>query len=664
MDKDRKKNLRLLVLMLCIFMLFSFILSQFYHLQITEGEKWTEKARKQHFFTVKAPFLRGRFFSNGTLKRGHPDTTRPLTCDIEKYHLHIDAVAIPEALKEEVSNQLAYALAAEAGEKEHFQTQLKSKSRNRRVAHWLNKPQKTAVLHWWGSFAKKQRLPRNALFFVADYQRCYPFGKLLGQLLHTIREHKEGELPQSLPTGGLELYFNSYLQGRAGKQRLMRSPRHSFETGETLSPPINGADIYLTINHYLQAIAEEEIEKGVKKTHAKHGWAVMMEPHTGEIWAIAQYPFFDPSHYKDYFNDKTLIEHTQLRAISDAIEPGSVFKPFTLCVALLANEYLASKGEALLFNPEEKIATSCGKFPGRSKPLQDVSYQRFLNFNMSLQKSSNIYVAKLIERVISRLGNEWYRSVLAEIFGLGKKTGIEYPAETAGLLPSIGKRHANGSMEWSLATPPSMAMGYNLQMNSIQLLRAYALLANGGRFVKPTFIRRIVKQENGAERVLLENKHRAFPQVLGETIIRPVVNAMKYTTKPGGSAPKAEIYGYTEAGKTSTVHKLMRNGQYGNTHRALFIGFTPVKDPAFILLVAIDEPEVGFLANGTTTHRGGASAAPIFRAIATKTLEYLGIPPDDPGGYHPTDPRYDPHTADWIFETRQLLDRLREWNKS
>ena len=342
-------------------------------------------------------------------------------------------------------------------------------------------------------------------FYIKDYQRSYPFGKLLGQVLHTIQNQKEEKTDQALPTGGLELSFNSYLQGKNGKRRLMRSPRNSLETGEVIAHPENGADIYLTINPYLQAIAEEEIERGVKKNNAKAGWVGMMDPRTGEILALAQYPSFYPPDYQNYFNDKQLIEHTKVKAITDANEPGSVLKPFTVAIALKANKILTQKGEKPLFSTDEKIAVSSGRFPGRSKPITDTSLHYYLNMDMGMQKSSNIYMARLAERMVERLGNDWYRRQL-QTFGFGLGTMIELPAESASIYPAPGKRHPNGALEWSVPTPFSLAMGHNMQVTTVQLLRAYAMLANGGLLVKPTLVRCIMKHDQeGNPCVLLDN---------------------------------------------------------------------------------------------------------------------------------------------------------------
>lgn len=663
-SRDRK---RLIIIALFIFSLFSLLVAQFYKIQIIEGDKWTRYANGQHFFFVNEPFHRGTFISNATIKRGHPETPQSLVVDIQRFHLYIDPQSIPEEERGAISDKLMGMLELTIDEAAAFRQQFDKRSRSRKLAMWLEKEDRDAVLEWWTPYARVRGIPRNALFFTADYQRSYPFGKLLGQVLHTIRNTKEELTQQAVPTGGLELQFNSYLRGKQGKRRLMRSPRNSLEMGEVIAYPEHGADIYLTINHYLQAIAEDEIAKGVKKCKAKCGWAVMMDPYTGEILALAQYPFFYPPDYQAHFNDPKLTEHTRVKAITDANEPGSVVKPFTIAAALLANEELQKKGEPPLFDPDEKVATSNGRFPGRSRPLNDTSFHPFMNMEIAMQKSANIYMARLTEKIVNRLGNGWYRQVMHDTFGFGVKTGIELPAETPGVMPTIGKKHANGAQEWSTPTPFSLAIGYNLQLNSVQLLRAYAILANGGYRVQPTLIRKVVKTHpDGTQEVLLDNtspeRVKTFPKVLSDSIVKKVVTAMKYVTKPGGTARRADILGYTEAGKTSTSKKII-NGAYSDTaYCSQFIGFAPAKNPAFVLVVVMDEPEYGYMQGVGKTHHGGTCAAPVFREIGKRSLEYMGVPPDDPHGYPPGDPRYDPAKADWAVETRRLQEIYEKWN--
>ncbi len=644
---------------------FSLLLARFYTIQVDENEKWLKIASRQHYFTIQEPAPRGIFYSNPMLRKQHPGKPQPLVVDIEKFHLHIDPQSLSPQIKQEMSNQLTQLLNLPKAQKSYIADQFYKKSRNRKLLMWLDKEQQELISSWWRPFAKKNKIPHNALFFVTDYQRSYPFGPLLGQFLHTIRGCKDES--QEMPTGGAELYFDRYLKGVSGKRRLMRSPNNSFETGEVIKAPVKGADVYLTIDHRLQAIVEEELERAVKKSRAKAGRAVMMNPKNGEIFAIAHYPFFDPTHYQDYYNNPQRLEHAQFGAVVDALEPGSVMKPFTACVALLANEELKRRNEKPLFDPLEKTATSNGHFPGRSKPLVDTHLHRYLNMSMAMQKSSNIYMARLAEKIVATLGSHWYRTVLQERFGFGKKTDIEFPAETPGVLPMIGKLHPNGALEWSTSTPFSLAMGYNLQVNAIQLLRAYSVLANGGYLVRPTFVRKIVGQDqNGKERVILDNttqdRIHSFPKVINKEIVQEVVKAMKYATKPGGSAAKAEIYGFTEAGKTSTTKKIV-NGIYVDTYRASFVGFVPVSDPAFVLFVMMDEPSYGYVPGIGKTHHGGTSTAPVFSKIAKRSLAYLGIPPDDPYGYPRGDPRADRSKADWMEESKALQQLYEDWNK-
>lgn len=663
---DRK---RLLYLSFAIFAFFSTLIAQLFTIQITDGERWTKEANKQHYFIVKEPFRRGTFISNTSIKKGHLEAPLSFVIDVQIYHLFIDPKAIPAECRTPIAKMLASVLELSPEEHKKMRAQFSRKSRSRKLAMGVDKECYDAILNWWLPYARKNDIPRNAIFFVSDYQRSYPFGKLLGQVLHTIQEVKDEATTQAVPTGGLELYFNKYLIGKQGKRRLMRSPRNALETGEIISYPEHGADIYLTINHCLQAIAEEEIAKGVIKAKAKSGWAAMMDPKTGEILALAQYPYFAPSEYQSYFNDTKLIENTKVKAITDANEPGSIVKPITVAIALKANEELARRNEPPLFDPKAKMDTSNPSFPGRRKPLKDTHFHHYLNMQMAIQKSSNIYVARLVEKIVSRLGNEWYRKVLYDDFGFGQKTGIELPSESSGVLPTIGKKHPNGALEWSKATPYSMAMGHNVQVSSMQILRAYGIFANGGYMVTPTLVRKIVKTlPDGTQKVLVDNtspeRIKQFPRIMSEENVREVVKAIKYITKVGGTARRADVWGYTEAGKTGTADKAI-NGAYNPQFVcSSFVGFTPVKDPAFVLVVAIDEPEYGYDPVIGKKHHGGTVAAPVFREISQRALEYLGIPPDDPYGYPVGDPRYNAEKADWLPEIRQLQEIYEKWNNS
>jgi cell division protein FtsI (penicillin-binding protein 3) len=285
--------------------------------------------------------------------------------------------------------------------------------------------------------------------------------------------------------------------------------------------------------------------------------------------------------------------------------------------------------------------------------------------NLGIQKSSNVYMSRLVHRLVGAMGDNWYRKALNDLFGFGQKTNVELPAENPGLLPTPGKLHPNGKLEWSLPTPYSLAMGHNILINGMQMVRAYAILCNGGYAVQPHLIRKIVKPlPDGTKRVLVDNtNYRAHERVLASSICERIVRAMKYSTKEGGSSKRADVMGYTEAGKSGTSEKII-DGVYSKDHHvSSFLGFAPAKNPRFVLLVSIDDPEKKFVPGVGKQQLGGICAAPVFREIATRALQYLGVAPDDPYGYPPGDPRRDSKKADWAMEVEALRELYEQWNR-
>jgi len=652
-----KDSRRLVMLSLCLLLLFCFIIIQFYNLQIMQGEKWTRLAKQQHHFCIDEPFKRGRFFGNHELKEGHDGEKHLLVCDVKHYHLFADPIAIPEPYREEIAHELRDLIPLSWEEKNALPVHLNKHSRSRKLKMWLTESDKKTVESWWRPYARWKKIPQNALYFAADYKRSYPYGNLLGNLLHTVRDDRDPKTNQSYPTGGLELSLHSFLKGKPGKRLQLRSPRQTMDGGRMLVHPEDGADVTLTIEPFIQAIAEEEIEHAVKQAGAKSGWAVLMDPFTGEVVALAQYPSFDPAHYRDYFNDPLKMEASKVRAITDCFEPGSVMKPISIAVAFLANEELKRRGKEPIFSPEEMIPTWDGAFPGRKNPIKDVGNHQYLNMYLAIQKSSNIYVAKLIQRVVATLGDAWYRKQLEEVFGFGKKTGIELPSESNGLLPCPEKRYGGGQPQWSKPTPYSLAIGYNLLATSMQMVRAFALIANGGFEVQPTLIKKIVK---GNDEIALPK--RLQKHLLAPGISRELIYALKSVTKPGGGGRRADVPGYTEAGKSGTTEKIIKGNYSKKNHFSSFIGFAPAENPRFVLLVCIDEPEYRVMSGIGRTFFGGHCAGPAFSKILYRSFKYLGIPPDDPHGYPIGDPRYDKERADWMEEMDQLKELYGQWN--
>jgi cell division protein FtsI (penicillin-binding protein 3) len=656
---DRRRLLRLAI---AVYVIFGALVVQFFRLQVIQHDKWQKEALMQHQVVVPEPARRGTFYSNTSLRVAHPETPQPLAVDVQKAHLHVDPTAVPANLRPEVMAKLGELLQGGPEEQRQWMSHLEKKSRSRRLAMWLDTQTQERVRNWWHQYARKNKLATNAIFFVTDYQRCYPYGRMLGQVLHTIRGLKD-EKGAAIPTGGLELSLNKYLSGEPGQRRITRSLHAPLDISVT-QPPRHGADVYLTVNHYIQAIMEEELEKAVQRAHAKGGRAVMMDVHTGEMWGLAEYPFFDVSHYADYFSNPELMDATRVHSISDAAEMGSIMKPLTLVIGLEANEQLRAQGKPPLFDPEKIVATHPQCFPGRKKLMRDTHDHPFLNLDMAVQKSSNVYLSKVAQGLMERMGANWWRSRLVDGFGLGQLTHIELPGESVGLIPEPGKLHANGALQWSGPTPYALCLGHSCQATSIQVARAWAILANGGMWVDPHLVKRIVRENaNGTLDVLFDRDKQQAPRrrVMSQAACDRVRKAVKYTTKPGGTASQGDIPGFSEGGKTGTAEKVI-NGQYDNkVHLSSFIGIAPANSPRFVLLVTIDEPEYKVLAGVGKLHHGGWCAAPVFREMAKRVLAYLGTPPDDPHGYPVGDPRRDAD-ADWAEEVKALKALYEQYN--
>ncbi len=663
-----KEYRRILWVSCSIFALFALLVVQFFRVQIIQGEKWQKVARSQHQLVVKEPFKRGKFFANMSLLPTSRDKKQPLVIDIPMVHLFADPYQIPKEKQTHIAEKIKEILALSSKEQEHFSIQMQhEKSRSRKMRMWVSYDERNELLKWWYPFARKNKIASNALFFISDYKRSYPYGALLGQLLHTIQENKEDKTKQGVPTGGLEYYFNSFLKGKEGRKKLMRSPRHALDQGRIVDEPLHGADVYLTINHHLQAIVEEEIERGVKNTHAKSGWAVMMDPMTGEVLALGQYPKFSPGSYKEYYQDEESVENTRLKSVCDSHEPGSIFKSVTMSICFLANEEQARRGKPPIFDPNEKVSTASGHFPGRSHPLQDPRFFKYNNMYLAMQKSTNIYLAKMVDRVIKELGNDWYRDQLCEVFGLGYKTGIEYPLETPGFVPRPGFQNPNGSLEWSVPTPYSLAIGYNLMLNSIQMTRIYCAFANGGYLVKPTFVKKISKiDEVGHEEILLDNRENQrtekFKRILSPEIAGEIMKTLNYSVQYVGSGNLADVYGYSIAGKSGTARKLIDGNYSKKNYFASFIGIAPAQKPRFVLLVSMDEPRPTLKHGIGYMYYGGKCAAPIFREITRRSLKYLGIAPDNPFHYPFGDPRRKVEKTFWYKESQELKKLNESWN--
>ena len=254
--------------------------------------------------------------------------------------------------------------------------------------------------------------------------------------------------------------------------------------------------------------------------------------------------------------------------------------------------------------------------------------------------------------------------MLCSVLALDAKAASNSLQKQSALFPRLAKNTPAARLNGRRQLLFSIAFGYNILVNSFQMLRSYAVLANGGFDVQPTLVQKIIKKnQDGTSTVIFDHaQQKKLQRILDPNVADQVVNLMKLVTKPGGTASKADIYGYTEAGKTGTTEKIAGGTYSKNIHYSSFIGFTPAKNPRFVLYIGIDEPESKYVPGLGKNQMGGNCAAPAFREIAARTLEYLGVEPDDPFGYPSGDPRHNAEKAD-LFHKLQALKLLYEkWN--
>lgn len=428
----------------------------------------------------------------------------------------------------------------------------------------------------------------KGLYFSHEQLRTYPFGSFAGQTVGFIDIDGTGK-------GGVERSCNRILSGTCGwgnwEKDAFRQRLYSPDC--TIQPPCSGLDVHLTLDMVIQFIVEEELEKAFQEHKAETAAAVVLDPSTGEILAMASKPSFDPNQYSRYFENRDLLQGVSPGVVSRMYPPGSTLKPF---IAAIAQE----EGAVTL---EDSFYCHNGVFNYQGRILHDVHPYQKLAFSEVIIKSSNIGIAQ----VGLRAGIEAIHRGLTEKFGFGQKSIWELKEEIAGKV--------RPAVEWSKKyTLLSVSMGQEIAVTPIQLAAAFAPLINGGYRIRPFLISRV---EGRDDEVLFRreaNRHRVLsPHVAGS------IKEMLLRAVEEGTGKKARIKGYRVGGKTGTSQKIQRDGTK-NRHVSSFAGFAPYGTPRMCVLVMIDEPKGG-------AYYGGTVAAPVVRNILERSLNYLGILP-------------------------------------
>lgn len=407
-----------------------------------------------------------------------------------------------------------------------------------------------------------------------NYRRKYTFGSLAAHTLGFVNHETEGRI-------GLEAHYNDELKGEDGLRQVRRDTfNRIFEyIGAPKKLPRNGYSLHTTIDAYLQAILEDELKSGVEQHLANYGTGIIMDPKTGAIKAMANYPTYDPNFPASHDE-----ENRRNFAISDMMEPGSTFK---LVTAIAAVEQGVVEFDEIFETPEDGQVVIHDLILRDHDPLGNMTFQEVI------QKSSNVATAEIAMRMKAETFYQYARNM-----GFGSETNVDLIGEVPGRL--------NKPYEWSLVTLPWMSHGYEIQTTALQVAQSYAAFANNGMMMRPYLVDRI-EDKNG--KVVKQQKPVEIRRIAKKSTLDKLLPIFESVVADSGTGDLAQVDGLRIAGKTGTAKKVV-NGRYTNNYRGSFVGFFPVEDPQYVVFILLDEPK--------TSGYGGFTAGPIFKNIAMR----------------------------------------------
>ncbi len=419
--------------------------------------------------------------------------------------------------------------------------------------------------------------------FIPEHNRFYPNTTLAAQVLGFTGIDGHG-------LEGVEFFYDRELKGGEQTVTILKDRLgRGFDADEAASLRQAGNNLVLTLDRNIQYIAEQALSEAVKNFKAVSGMALVMDPRTGALLAVAHNPVFNPNTFRKHHRSTW-----RNRAITDPFEPGSTMKIFSVAAALQSGKM----GPGTIFFCEN------GTYTVGDHAVHDTKSHGWLSVQQIIKYSSNIGAVKMIEKI----GGRTLFDGLNE-FGFGQRTHIDSPGESPGSL-SHYKR-------WTAVDTGAIAFGQGVSVTALQLITAVSALANDGLMMKP-YIVQAVTDPNG--RLLRNIEPQAVRQVVTAETARTVRRIMRTVITPGGTGVEADLDGYEVCGKTGTAQKIDQNGRYASDkYMASFVGFAPAKQPALAVLVVIDEPK--------DVYYGGLVAAPAFKRIIKESLGYLNIAP-------------------------------------
>jgi cell division protein FtsI (penicillin-binding protein 3)/stage V sporulation protein D (sporulation-specific penicillin-binding protein) len=566
--QHRTRAIWIMVFLACGFTLISFNLIQ---IQLVQHAKFTQMAIKNHMDLVTIPARRGslRDIDGEILAQTQRVYDVRLDCqNLARNHPEINLPKIAEALQLPVDS-IAY----------------NPRNRYQLIAHDVDDAAASRV----------GALKLQSVIVDERDHRSYPNNELAAHILGYTDDDGRGML-------GMEKELDSYLRGTPGQREVERDGRRkeipAYMQSET--PAVDGDDVTLTIKTAIQHVVEDQLDQIAQTYSPEAAYIIVMDPQTGEIMAMGSRPTYDPNNRADLKPEKV-----RNRCITDAVEPGSIFKIITLAGAL--NEGLV--------NLSTQIFCENGDFYYGGKELRDDEPHGWLPVEEVMAQSSNIGFAKIALGFLHE--ERLYK--YATGFGIGQRTGLfDQQGESAGLLRPLNK--------WSAISITRIPMGQEVLASPIQLVTAMSVIANGGKLMEPQLARQVTDPNGKVVKIFQPHVVR---QVITAAAARAVAEALHQVTVDGTAKgvhiTDASGAGWSFAGKTGTAQKFV-NGEYSHTqHVSSFIGFMPAEDPAFVALVMVDDPKTA------ARHDYGAEvSAPVFANVAKQIAQIMNIPPDLP----------------------------------
>lgn len=551
--------------------LFGGVVFKAYRLHATEGPKLREMAEQQYLKEIRVSPRRGTIFDRNR-------TPLAVSVDVDSVYANPRVVGKRAA---ETARALAGVLGLEAWA-------LERQLSGRRYFVWLKRrvsPREAAAV---------RALGLKGIGLTPESRRFYPNHRLAGNVVGFAGLDAKG-------LEGVELSFNEWLRGSPARLAGLRDALGRPVLSEGVKQrPSAGHDLELTLDKVIQYETERALDEAYRGVKPKTGWvaAVVLEPRSGDVLAMATVPTYDPNRYQE-----AKVAEWRNRSITDAFEPGSTLKTFTVAAAL----------EAGVVRPNEVLDCEKGAWRVGHYTIHDSHRYDKLDVAGVLRKSSNICAAKLA----FRLGKRPMVSFLRR-FGFGRRTGVTLPGERAGVL-----RDPRRLADVGLA---NLAFGQGMTTTVIQQIQGYGAVANGGVMMQPRIVRKILSGRGDPVKVVEPRGLRVMPAWVARTLLK----MLSGVTEAGGTGVDAALERFTIAGKTGTAQKVDPvTGTYA-TDRWLssFVGIVPASRPALVIMVVVNEPE-------GEKHYGGEVAGPVFKRIAEKALAYLGVKPDRKGSDRP-----------------------------